>query len=288
MRVFPHFPVRIPFFSRHNGPPDSNRRPFRITRNGVLFCAILFLLLATTSTAGYFFLKYKQAVSLSSGTPLVMEREKQSTIAHVARLIDVPTDEDPMVTVITDVEKLKTQAFFAKAKNGDKVLIYAKARKAILYNPSANKILEVGPLLAPSQGPQVAGAVDTDSTRTQESPANPTPSPRVSAKPVTPTPTAVPATVTVILANGTGTSGATYIAQQQLEQYPQEYVIAQKKNAVKKDYEKTLIIDLTKTHDSAVQRLVQLLGGEAASLPAEEDGSLPKADVLIIIGKDKI
>jgi hypothetical protein len=60
----------------------------------------------------------------------------------VAKLVELPTGESPTIATINDIAKLKGQAFFADAKNGDKVLIYTKAGKAILYRPSTNKVIE--------------------------------------------------------------------------------------------------------------------------------------------------
>ena len=62
----------------------------------------------------------------------------------MGKLLALPSDEKPTVATITDVEKLKEQVFFKNAMNNDKVLIYTKAKKAILYRPSENKIVEVG------------------------------------------------------------------------------------------------------------------------------------------------
>lgn len=60
----------------------------------------------------------------------------------VAKLIDVPQDENPEISNVDDISKLPKVAFYTKAQNGDKVLFYAKAKKAILYRPSSNKIIE--------------------------------------------------------------------------------------------------------------------------------------------------
>lgn len=43
-------------------------------------------------------------------------------------------------------DKLKDQTFFAKSENGDKVLIYAKAKRIYLFRPSESKLLEAAPL----------------------------------------------------------------------------------------------------------------------------------------------
>jgi len=64
----------------------------------------------------------------------------------VAELADIPTDETPTIATVNDASKLQGQAFFAKAQNGDKVLIFTKAKKAYLYRPSTNKLIEVAPV----------------------------------------------------------------------------------------------------------------------------------------------
>jgi hypothetical protein len=65
---------------------------------------------------------------------------------EVAALIEVPGNESPTIASVVDASKLSNQAFFAKAQNGDRVLMYAQAKKAILYRPSTKKIIEVAPI----------------------------------------------------------------------------------------------------------------------------------------------
>ena len=48
--------------------------------------------------------------------------------------------------IILNPDLLKNQAFFANAQKGDIVLIYANAKKAILYDPVGNKIVDTAPI----------------------------------------------------------------------------------------------------------------------------------------------
>lgn len=84
------------------------------------------------------------------------QAEVDALIAQVGKLIALPTDEKPTVATVTDIDKVKDQIFFKNAKNGDKVLIYTKAQKAILYNPTENKIVEVGAVNINNQTGQVS------------------------------------------------------------------------------------------------------------------------------------
>jgi cytoskeletal protein RodZ len=81
--------------------------------------------------------------------------------SEVAALYDVPPNESPTIATVSDVNKLQNQAFFANAQNGDKVLIYNQAKKAILYRPSSNKIVEVAPI-------NIGNATSPDSTEAQD------------------------------------------------------------------------------------------------------------------------
>lgn len=72
--------------------------------------------------------------------------ETRDLVERVGSLIVLPDDEEPTIATVTDPDKLRDQVFFAHAKKGDQVLIYTKARKAYLYDPKANRLLEVAPL----------------------------------------------------------------------------------------------------------------------------------------------
>lgn len=69
--------------------------------------------------------------------------ETAALVAEVGKLIRLPEDETPTVATVSDPEKLREQAFFKNASEGDKVLIYTRSKKAILYSPTLKQIIEV-------------------------------------------------------------------------------------------------------------------------------------------------
>jgi hypothetical protein len=74
------------------------------------------------------------------------QTDTQKLVRQVSKLIVLPNDERPTVATVSDSGKLPRQIFFQHARNGDKVLIYTKAKTAILYDPKQNLILAVSPL----------------------------------------------------------------------------------------------------------------------------------------------
>ncbi len=104
------------------------------------------LLLVSSGTAIYF---YKQAqTSNPQKAAIENEEDAEKLIAKVNRLIVMPEEDVPSIATVNDLEKLKGQAFFAKAKVGDKVLIYSQSQKAILYREGEDRIIEIAPIIS--------------------------------------------------------------------------------------------------------------------------------------------
>jgi hypothetical protein len=87
-----------------------------------------------------------ELTTLQQDPAIRLKEENDQIVAAVGKLINLPTDEQPTIATVTDLSKLQNQPFFQSAQLGDKVLIYQNAKKAILYRPSENKIIEVAPL----------------------------------------------------------------------------------------------------------------------------------------------
>lgn len=112
----------------------------RMLKNAVIL--ILIILLVTLSGGMYYLYT---SMEKAAGTPEARE-EAAALVAEVGKLIVLPEGETPTIATVSDPERLRDQPFFVKAKAGDKVLLYSQAKRAYLYDPVANKLLEVAPL----------------------------------------------------------------------------------------------------------------------------------------------
>ena len=120
---------------------DTLNKAREYARQNVLMIVAVVAVVALGSTF-YFYSEYSALKNPDKST----QEETAKLIAQVGKLMVLPEGEVPTLAIVSDPEKLKDQAFFTNAKKGDRVLIYTNARKAILYNPETNKIVEVAPI----------------------------------------------------------------------------------------------------------------------------------------------
>jgi len=71
--------------------------------------------------------------------------EERAAAAKVSKHYLLPTNETPALATVTDTKKLTTP-FLKNAKDGDEILIYQKNQIAIIYRPSIDRIIAVGPV----------------------------------------------------------------------------------------------------------------------------------------------
>lgn len=99
-----------------------------------LACIVLF------TFSCIFYLRYR---ALQNKQP---ETVNSKLIKKVAKKTDIPKNETPTVAIIQDINKLQDQQFFKDAKNGDSLLIYNTAQKAVIYREQSDEVINVGPI----------------------------------------------------------------------------------------------------------------------------------------------
>ena len=126
---------------------------------------LLLVIAIGSSTASIYF--YRQVNALKQDPNKVSKEEVAKLVATVGQLILLPDGEDPTIATVADPEKLKDQQFFEHASKGDKVLIYTNARKAVLYDPIVNKIINVAPVNIGNESGKKTKTATSESEKTK-------------------------------------------------------------------------------------------------------------------------
>lgn len=109
--------------------------------------------------------KNLQAFKSGQNLPnLPSSKEIKDIVGKVGKHYLLPDEEPKLITIANADVLKKTQPFFAKAKNGDKLLVYSQ--KVILYDPLADKIIDIAQIRPQETLPTISIA--------EERPASPT------------------------------------------------------------------------------------------------------------------
>lgn len=110
-------------------------------------------------------------VVVVAGGLFVLFRPGQQPLTHdeivirVNKELSIQGDGNPVVLTVEDKNKA-TQPFLQQAENGDKVLLYYKAKKAILYRPSEKRIVHQGAYTPPDAKVFIRKGTDDEQTVT--------------------------------------------------------------------------------------------------------------------------
>lgn len=212
------------------------------------------LVVGALVAATYF---YMQLQNLKKNPNAESDAEIKKLTEQVRKFYDLPTDETPTVATVSDKSKVADQPFFAKADNGDKILIYRKNKLAILFRPSQNKLINVGPIDLDA----VSGNSSTSSSSSTASVAK------------------------LGLYNASTTVGVTNDVEKALaaSSYGGNISIVEKKNANSNKLGKVVVVDLSGNNKDLASKVATTVGGSVGDLPSGE--SKPAVDIAVYIGK---
>ncbi len=260
----------------------SRRRPLRVL-------IVLLILL------GVIFSLYVGAFRLWHGFyPWSSDEDKAkvelaSTVSAASKLMVLPQGEPIMATVV-DASVLKSQQqFFNNAEDGDQLLIFPDSAQAIIYSPSRNRIVNVGPI---QYGGDQAGQPAVAGASTDQAKAATPATPAVEEKNndnfsfASSTAASESDQLTVSVRNGGGVNGMASTLAERIKTKG-EYDVIAVGDAASANYVKTVVVDLSADPDKAkvVSALAADIGATVISdIPNGE--SADQADVLVIIGSD--
>jgi len=220
----------------------------------VITLAVLFLIAAAGFAWSYInYIKAQKQLAVLADPKAQQDaakKELQALVDRVKKLVVLPEGEDPTIATITDAAGLaKEQPFYKDAHNGDKLLVYMQAKKAFIYDPSRNILVNVGPIYMDNSGQQ----------------------------------TAAQSTLNVEVRNGSSKAGEGTTVSDEIKKLT-GFTVVSVANAVKNDYQGNILVDQTDGSKSAmVNALKTKYNATVVSvLPAGEKAT--SAEVLLIVG----
>lgn len=135
---------------------------------------VLVVVLVVVGGGWYYYSQSLDSAPEPVKTGELSEEDQQKLLSEVGKLILLPADEKPSIAVVDNADLLsKSQLFFKDVVNGDQVLIYSS--KAIIYRPSTNLIVNVGPVQRNDDASAPGAETGTPSTPSETSEVPTTP-----------------------------------------------------------------------------------------------------------------
>jgi len=227
----------------------AEKKKFSLVSVGFILLTIIAI--AGVSASIFLFREWSKTKNLLNNPTEAAKIETKDLVARIQKLMVLP-NEEPQIATVLEEEKLKEQQFFANVQKGDKVLVFTKAQKAILFRPSKNMIIEVAPWIAEASG---------SANASQQ-------------------------VFRFAIRNGTDVSTLPKKVEEELKTLVQNITVVDRENAKDKTQKETLVFDLTGTNAGAVSQLAERMGMKVGTTIPQGEPK-PDADFLIIIGADK-
>lgn len=233
----------------------------KFVNNKPLFIGAVIVLFIALTAGGIYLLSY-----FAEDAVIPQAKETEKIMAELDKIFLLPSDETPTVLAVTDIAKLAGQPFFAKAQNGDKVILFGGIKQAILYRPSIKKIINMSPI-NPDSIPQ------KDNTSSASAATTPTNQPKEKIK--------------VAVLNATQEVGLARKGSNLLDDEVFDVIATSNANG---EYENTIVsvVNGSKINDSdlaLISKNFSKVDVKKLTLPTDEPAPAG-AEIVIILGSD--
>ena len=156
------FVTAISSIENDTKPPSvaSNIPTGNVRKKGswrIVLLAILCVLMLGSVSGFVFYKKYTSSEAVAAREVSRIEAETKMLLEELGAIMVLPVDETPLMYEVSDPNMLTNeQPFFVGSEKGDKLFVYEKAVKAILYSPARKKIINVGPITFDGQSAEAA------------------------------------------------------------------------------------------------------------------------------------
>jgi len=75
------------------------------------------------------------------------DKQIKVLVNKVSKLINVPEETPVIATIIKADQLIAEQKFYAGSKDGDYLMVFPQAQKAIIYRENEDRLINVGPII---------------------------------------------------------------------------------------------------------------------------------------------
>ncbi len=110
------------------------------------------------------FKKFSSSVKIPEGQ--LSDKEIKVLVDKVSKLINVPEETPVVATIIKADQLISEQKFYVGSKDGDYLIVFPKAQKAIIYRKNENRLINVGPIIVDQPTTTTQPVATTTDTKT--------------------------------------------------------------------------------------------------------------------------
>lgn len=241
----------------------------------ILYTVVLLILVVAGYLTYNYYLTQRELSEYLQDTDVLAIKDKNELLKKLQEIALLPQDEEPTIATVNDAFRLRGQKFFAQAENGDKVVIYKKAQRAILYRPSTGMIVESAPV----------NIKDLEGSVANDIPESTSSSYRLDEK----AQDQVQEPARLAIYNGTlYIEGlAAKVGAYLVKEIPGDKIsvdILKNTENADEPFEETVVIEITDGFKEISENIASLLEGTVQK--SEENVNYPDVDIIIIAGLD--
>ncbi|HSX28987.1 MAG TPA: LytR C-terminal domain-containing protein [Candidatus Saccharimonadales bacterium] len=234
---------------------QNSDKPRRKSQRKIII-GVTILIAVLLLIIGFLFMKYH---NLSKDPQAAAKATTRKIVGRVGNLYEIPTDEEPTVAQVQDKDKLAGQPFFAKAQNGDYILVYSKNKLAMIYREKDNKLVNVGPINITANGDPTSAASGQAAT----------------------------AKASVAVLNGSGSGGKLDAAVAKLSTLSDQISIQDvKPDAKNKNTPTTIVFDASGQNPAIARSVAEKVGGKVELAMPNGEVVPNGATIVVIVGKN--
>ena len=109
----------------------------------ILLAILGIIFVGSLAGFAYYYVQYKK---LKEDPAIQARKQTESVLKDLAQDMILPNEPNPMIATVTDKTKLKDDAFFKMAENGDIIVVFPTDLRAVLYRPSTKQIVNIAPV----------------------------------------------------------------------------------------------------------------------------------------------